>query len=162
MITSIKTCFKCQEDKPLSDFYKHPSMSDGHLNKCKYCTKADVRLHRRSIEYRESVLSYDRRRGNRQSSDYRVKHRSENEAVYKATNAVYNAVRDGFLKPPSRCELCGVDSKLHGHHFDYEKPLVVVWLCAACHRQAHAIIDLCERANNEYELSIKQYQECRN
>lgn len=31
MITTIKTCFKCNTEKPLDDFYKHSQMADGHV-----------------------------------------------------------------------------------------------------------------------------------
>ena len=40
----MKTCFKCNQRKDTSEFYGHPSTKDRHLNKCKTCTKKDVRV----------------------------------------------------------------------------------------------------------------------
>lgn len=59
-----KQCFKCKSILPLEEFYKHPAMKDGRLNKCKACTKLDVFLHRQANL--EKIRAYDRARRSRQ------------------------------------------------------------------------------------------------
>ncbi len=130
----MKKCFKCKEIKPLSEFYKHNQMADGRLNKCKGCANDDVKQNRiKRIDY---YRDYDRKRGNRQSREYRKSHRERYPNKYKAQTMTNNAVRDKrlFREP---CEVCGSET-VHAHHDDYLKPLNVRWLCAAHHRQWHA------------------------
>lgn len=129
-----KKCFKCGEDKDLSEFYKEKKMKDGYFNKCKECYKHDVRENRKkNVEY---YREYDRKRGNRQPCDYQAEYRKRFPKKYKAQTMIGNAIRDKKLfKEP--CEVCGCE-KVHAHHDDYDKPLNVRWLCPAHHSQWHA------------------------
>lgn len=138
----MKTCFKCSTHKPLSDFYNHPKMSDGKSGKCKECTKADVAAHRASNL--EVIREYDRRRAN---EPHRVEQRKRVQMEWKAANPdrrkaqveLGNAVRDRRVTPWPVCALPECDKKPEAHHADYSRPLDVVWLCSAHHKQAHAL-----------------------
>lgn len=115
-------------------------MKDGRLGKCKDCTKTDVKKHRQ--DNWETVRAYDRQRA---SQPHRVATRRKVTAHYiaqfphrkKANTAVGNALRSGKLKKQP-CWVCGCNAV--AHHPDYDRPLDVVWLCQAHHRQAHALL----------------------
>lgn len=135
MTTSEKTCFKCNKTLPLEAFYKHKAMSDGHLNKCKECTKKDVDAHRQLNL--EKIRAYDRSRGNRQGYEYTKSYRAANDEKYSAHSKVAYALKVGKLsKQP--CFICGSENT-EAHHPDYSSPLGVVWLFPAHHKQAHAM-----------------------
>lgn len=129
-----KQCSQCSQTKPLSEFYTQPkSRGGGHISKCKICTSANVRAHRR---LNESVREYDRRRGSRRPLEKAREWREAHPDAYRAHNAVNNALRDGRLtKEP--CLFCS-EVKVHAHHQDYNKPLDVIWLCPRCHHRLHA------------------------
>lgn len=137
----IKKCFQCGETKMISQFYKHAQMGDGHLNKCKDCTRKYVRQHR--LENADQVRAYDRKRSDlphRRALRQRISEKYEAEFPdrKKAHTAVGNAIRDGkLIKGP--CAFCGSTDRIHAHHHDYAKPLDVTWLCVPCHRRFHAL-----------------------
>ena len=129
----MKKCFKCGETKPLSEFYKHPEMKDGRVNKCKPCNKKDVSDNRLAkIDY---YREYDRERGSRQSPEYRKEYMRRYPGKHKAHGIVRRAIRAGNLHPEP-CQECGA-KETHAHHDDYGKPLNVRWLCPAHHKQWH-------------------------
>lgn len=137
-MTRLKECFKCKSVKPLDEFYKHSKMADGHLNKCKDCTKNDVSKHR--SENLEKIRAYDRERGKtpkriKLSTEVTKAWRKEDARRVRAHNAVARAIRKGILIRCS-CERCG-NEKSVAHHEDYDKPLDVMWLCDPCHKQRH-------------------------
>lgn len=57
-----KECFRCHLVLPLSDFYAHKKMQDGHLNKCKACTKKDVRTRESELKLDPKWLEEERKR----------------------------------------------------------------------------------------------------
>jgi hypothetical protein len=152
----MKACRRCCVEKPLSEYYRHKQMADGHLNYCKDCKRSE------SISNRNDKLdyyrAYDRRRANQQQriearnnfanseagkiSQSRAKaaYIARNPIVRKANNAVSNALRDRRLvRMP--CEVCGSVKYIHAHHDDYKRPLSVRWLCALHHSDWHKTND---------------------
>ena len=115
-------------------------MTDGHVNKCKECNKADVRKNR--LDNLEYYRSYDIKRSKKPKRIKAIAKTSRNWAKRfpqkrMAINAVNNAVRDGRLNKPDSCDRCSKQKRLHGHHDDYSKPLDVMWLCVPCHHARH-------------------------
>ena len=135
----MKVCFKCGEEKPLSEFYRHPTMADGDVNKCKDCARAYFCARR--VSNADATREYEHNRGSlphriaKTAANTRV-YRAKNPEKYKAHEIVNRAIRDGKLdrKP---CEVCGSDKRVHAHHDDYSRPLDVRFFCPVHHAEHH-------------------------
>jgi hypothetical protein len=135
-----KKCIRCRLALPHWEFYRHPDMPDGTVNKCKDCQKIEAK--ERYRRKREEILRYDRKRS--QTKRTRLVHlksqRKRNTRwpdKYKARNKLNNALRDGKIQKPERCDVCRRKRKIEAHHNDYSKPLEVIWMCFECHRKHH-------------------------
>lgn len=133
-----KKCFKCSAVKPLSEFYKHPMMFDGRVNKCKECNKRDVRENRKaSIDY---YREYDLTRAKSGARAAELKKRSANWRINNRVKRACHMIFGTFMRNkerPESCSECGRTGMIHGHHDDYSKPLDVRWLCVPCHSKWH-------------------------
>jgi hypothetical protein len=122
-------------------------MADGHLNKCKSCTKQDTENRRKNKEQDVNWVLSERKRHREKSRKYRndgkdvndsnlskKKWCKENPEKRKAHNAVKNALRYGKIHRHPCC-ICG--NKAQAHHEDYSKPLDVIWLCLRHHADRH-------------------------
>jgi len=154
-----KKCFKCGEINPLSEFYKHPQMGDGHLNKCKECTKKDARKHRKDNS--EYCKEYDKKRamlphrvearkeysqtdkGKKVIYEADKRYKKNNKQKVKATRKIAYYLSKGYIEKKP-CIICG-DTKAHAHHPDYNYPLDVIWLCPKHHKEEHNRIRRLER-----------------
>ena len=135
-----KKCFKCLRVKPITAFYKHSRMGDGHLNKCKACTKKDVRRRYYDPDSRERIVKYEKERARRperksKALEYQRASRAKHPGKNRARAKVFRSVVKGEIKKQP-CNVCGYE-KVEAHHIDYRKPLDVVWLC----RKHHLIVE---------------------
>jgi hypothetical protein len=135
---NAKRCIRCHDVKDIGEYYTHPMMADGHLNKCKVCCCSDARANRRMRvayyrQYDMDRFSHASRRATRAENCRRQ--RSRNPEKTRARAAVARAIRSGkLLKRP--CEVCGT-AEVDAHHDDYSRALDVRWLCRTHHLIAH-------------------------
>lgn len=132
-----KSCFKCGEVKPLSDFYAHRGMADGRLNKCKVCARSDAAKTRSETPaavvtgYRAKWLAENREKRRDVLKTWGEKNREKRRAQYQVSRAVASGA---VVKLP--CFVCGSE-KSEAHHVAYDLPLSVSWLCRVHHAQTH-------------------------
>lgn len=131
----MKTCIRCGSSKKLDDFYAHPMMGDGRLNKCKDCCRSDA-----SSNYernREKYKLYERSRNQTEERrakkrEYQKTSKKRNPHKVRARSLVQSAIKCGRLSREP-CQVCGAPAE--AHHDDYSKPLDVKWFCFVHHRE---------------------------
>jgi hypothetical protein len=139
----MKNCIHCGVEKPLSEYYKHPMMSDGHLGACKECHRDRMRRNRwKKVDAKRAydIRRYrdDPERKARANADA-IARRKAYPAMARAHRHVAYHKRVGNITQES-CEVCGREDT-HAHHDDYRRALDVHWLCPPCHSARHALLD---------------------
>ena len=131
MEESVKKCFKCGEVKPLSEFYKHPQMLDGHLNKCKDCTKKDVKADYDRKTKDESWVEKERARGREKYRRLDYAHRQFSNRTRKELNCLEGNTARTLKKK-------GFDlDEREAHHWNYNEPRSVIILSRKAHHRLH-------------------------
>ena len=113
-----KKCPKCSRFLPLEMFYKRAASKDGLASYCKACT-------------------HEHQKNSKNRKLYRANYFINNREKSLAADKLRDAINDGTVIRPTKCQFCGKERKLRGHHEDYSLPLGVIWLCPSCHNGYH-------------------------
>ncbi len=99
---------------------------------------------RRYKKYRQTehghtkILKYQREYQKTETAKKRVgRYRLKYPEKRKAQIKLNNALQYGKIKRPNFCSICNKSCKPQGHHYDYSKPLNVIWMCKKCHSDLH-------------------------
>lgn len=146
----MKQCFKCLATKPIDEFYKHPDMKDGHLNKCKDCTKQDVKVgniervcmtcNRTFMALKSEIARGGGKTCSRECYFERLRGLLANKFEFKTT---YHTIHKWIYKEagsPKKCEQCGITDKSRYEWANISgeyKQDVSDWirLCKSCHHK---------------------------
>lgn len=139
----MKTCFVCNLEKPLDNFYKHPKMPDGHLNKCKECTKLQAREN--FSKKMEDPLFVQKERIRNKLRDKRERKTNVRRGIRKDKHQVYLEQKEKFPEKylvRNMMKHYPKKSTHHLHHWSYniEHFDSCIELTIADHGKAHKYI----------------------
>lgn len=118
----MKKCIICGVPQELSEYYKHSEMSDGHLNKCKTCCKAQAKereellrqssewVEKEKIRHREKYYRLDYKDKHKPSFEKKKESISKYKGKYPEKYFAKNA--SGKIKKTKGCHL---------HHWSYNE-----------------------------------------
>jgi len=162
----MKTCFKCNETKDISEFYKHPKTKDGYLNKCKSCTKNDTLItYSKNVKNEEYILK-ERKRGREKHKRLYSGKVARNYKNQKAWQLKYPEK----LKAARKSQSMSKHKPFEGaekHHWSYNQEHYkdILWLSSKDHKKAHRFIIydqermMYRRTDNNILLDTKEHHE---
>jgi len=122
-IMETKICFKCGIEKPLNEFYRHKQMRDGHLNKCKACTKLDTATVFNKKIKDDEFHQKEKERG--REKYYRLRYKDKYKPSYIKKKEIDKRYKEKYPEKRRALSFSGklkpVKKGNHLHHWSYNE-----------------------------------------
>lgn len=113
-----KECPRCHKVKPIREFFWSKNFTGEAGVLCKKCRKEIFAIEKRAQWIYKLSIS--------------------DKKKYDARRIAMNALKRGDLDRPYCCEECGKECvDIEMHHWNYDKPLTVYFVCTTCHSRLH-------------------------
>ena len=138
----VKNCIICGTLKPLDDYYKHPQMGDGHLNKCKDCTKGHTKERIKKLSNNQDWLKSEKERNRLKYHrlNYRGKHKptTEQKALTQKRYELKYPEKQKASQKLNSIKMTNTPGT-HRHHWSYNEQhyLDIIPLTIEQHNLAH-------------------------
>ena len=139
----MKKCFKCGVGKDLSDFYKHPKMLDGHLNKCISCSLLDRK------ELVEKIKKDPQRAEKRLKQNREWQRKNSYRNPYKSSDQNYKEKYADKFPEKAAAKMASQRVLKSGFEEHFKD---ILWLTESEHKKAHRFII--------YDQERKMYRRC--
>jgi hypothetical protein len=126
MDTKTKTCSKCDNVKPLAEFYKNKRSPGGYRPNCKHCHNKVTAVYMQTDKYKAYKKKYDREQyypANKDAIAKYKKERMDTDPLFKLSHNIRVLIRSsfrngGFNKKSKTAEILGCTFKEYYKHIE--------------------------------------------
>lgn len=114
-----KVCKRCEQEKPLADYYKHSGMADGTLSFCKECKKAESKDRNQLNSQDEDWVEKERER--HRDKYYRLGYKDKHKPTTESKAVVMKSYKNRYPEKYHTKRVASIIDGFHAHHWSYSE-----------------------------------------